>query len=185
MAIEVSLIGGDRHGAGMLDDDLAARYQHLVEGQWGDVGSARSTERVAPGLERSAVATTFACSLHQRDVAPAASFERSDDLDDGSDDQARSADQRARRCRPAVDVHEVGWRRIEHSAQQVADRDGLVHGGDRNLGFTLRCRDDQVHISRRGRSDARGSGTVTGLMMLLSVRQVHGITSKFKTTSSF
>ena len=108
LTIEITLVGGDGDGAGLLDDHLAVRHQHLIEGQWRDIGSASSAEGVAAGLERSSVAATFACCLHQGDVAIAGTLERSRDLDEGSDDQSGGTDQRARRRRPSVDVDQRG-----------------------------------------------------------------------------
>ena len=184
MAVEITLIGHHGDAAGMLDDDLAARHEDLVEGQRCDVGPSRRPQRVAPRFERSAVAATFSRCLHQGDLGVSQPLDGRRSLDHGPGDQARSTHEGAGRGRSPVDVDEVGWHGTEHAAQQIADGDRLVDGVDRDLGLALGRRDDQVHDVGRDRRTAEGSGTDTGLMISLSVRQVHGITSKFKTTSS-
>ena len=40
LPVEIALVGGDGDLAGMLDDQFAARHEHLVEGQRADVGAA-------------------------------------------------------------------------------------------------------------------------------------------------
>ena len=184
VAVEVALVGYDDDAAGMLDDDLAARHQHLVEGQRCDVGPSRRAEGVAPRFQGPAVAAAFSRCLHEGDLGVAHPLDRPCCLDHRPGDQACGADQGAGRDRSTVDVHEVRWNGTEHADQQIADGDRLVDGVDRDLGLALGCGDDQVHVAGRGRRKEEGSGTDTGLMISLSVRQVHGITSKFKTTSS-
>ena len=40
LAVEVALVGGDADLTTMIDDDLAPRHEHLVEGQWCHVGAS-------------------------------------------------------------------------------------------------------------------------------------------------
>ena len=69
MTVEIALVGGNRHHVGMLDDDLAAGYQDLVERQWCDVCSPRRAQRVPARGKWSTVASTFAGGLYQGDGA--------------------------------------------------------------------------------------------------------------------
>jgi hypothetical protein len=184
MPVEVALVGGHGDAVRLLDDDLASRHQHLVERQRRDIGAARSPQRVAAWCERASIAAALARSLHQRDLTVAQALERGADLDQRSGDETCCRDQGARRHWPSVDVHEVRWRRVEHTAEQITHRDRFVNGVDRDLCLALRCRNDQIHGFGRDGRCWMGSGTDTGLMILLSARQFHEITPKFTTTSS-
>jgi len=144
-AVEVTLVGGNVDLAGVVDDDLAPRHQHLVERQRCDVGPPGRTERIATGLQRPPVACSLARRLDQRDGGGAVALGRRDDLDQRPGHQTRGAHQRACRCRPAVDEHEGGRRRAQHTLQQVGQSDRFVDGVHRYLGLTLRSRNDQVH----------------------------------------
>ena len=117
MAIEIALVRHNADTTRMLDDDLAARYQDLVERQRRYVRASCGPQRVAARLQRSAIASSFARGLNQRDLAVTGAPDWRGDLDDGSRDKAGSAHQRASWCWPFVDVDETRWRRGEDTGQ--------------------------------------------------------------------
>ena len=102
--VEITLVGSNGDLVGVLDDDLAAGYQNLVERQRADVGSASGPERITAGLQRATIARTFAGRLHQGDLPVAGPLQRGDELDEGPSDEPRRTDQGSGRRRSSVDV---------------------------------------------------------------------------------